>query len=94
MPNRTSIIIGTACRCSRHAAGACLRDGVGTPQTPSTRLVEATYVAPVARLLLAWLAVFCVGTSPRPRHAIDATSCPPDGARVAARGWPRDSRDS
>ena len=62
-----------------------MRDGVGTPPTPSTRLVEATYVAPVARLLLAWLAIVCVGTAPRPRHAIDATSCPLDGARGTAR---------
>ncbi len=50
-----------------------MRDGVGTPQTPSTRLVEATYVAPVARLLLAWLAAVCVGTvsSSTARHRRD-----------------------
>ena len=54
--------------------------------TPNaTRLVEATYVAPVARFLLAWLAMVCLGTAPRPWHAIDATSCPLDGARVTAR---------
>ncbi len=62
-----------------------MRDGVGTPPTQSTRLVEVTYVAPVARLLLAWLAMVCVGTVSLSTARIDATSCPLDGARVTAR---------
>ena len=65
---------------------ACAMAWGYSPNAVSLDFVEATYLAPVARLLLAWLAVVCVGTvsSSTARHRRDMVG-PPDGARVAAR---------